>query len=210
MSESPSGTKRQEWRTGLTDVPYLLVVGGPNGSGKTTVALEYSSETGFPYIGADAIAASLNPADPAAVRVEASRQFMRTVDQHISQRQSFVAESTLSGRTFRNRIVKATEVGFRVTIAFLFVDSADVCIARVAERVRKGGHDVPEHDIRRRYYRSIDNFWMIYRELADSWVLLYNGDSRVQDVAVGSKQQIAIRDVTLHSAFIASVESKND
>ena len=93
---------------------------------------------------------------------------------------------------------------------FVFLESADVCVARVAERVRKGGHDVPEHDIRRRFRRSINNFWTIYRKLSDNWVVLYNGGSRLQDVSVGSRDQMVIRDDGLHAAFMALTEVSDD
>ena len=119
-------------------------------------------------------------------------------------------ESTLSGRSFRNRILAASKNDYDVTIVFVFVDSVDVCIARVAERVRKGGHDVPKADIRRRYVRSMRNFWALYRELADSWVVLYNGGSQIQDVAVGSRREVTIRDAFLHEHFLTLSESFND
>ncbi|MEL6898874.1 MAG: hypothetical protein AAFP90_22470 [Planctomycetota bacterium] len=82
------------------------------------------------------------------------------------------------------------------------MDSVDVRIARVAERVRKGCHHVPEADVRRRYVRSMENFWTLYRDFADSWVMLYNGGSQIQDVAVGSRQEVTIRDETLHKIFL--------
>lgn len=194
----------------MDDKPRLLIVGGPNGSGKTTVAMQYATAAGIPYLGADEIAASLDRVAPESVRVEAARQFIRSVDDFISNGRSCVVESTLSGRSFRNRILQASERGFEVTIVFIFVDSADVCVARVAERVRKGGHDVPEDDIRRRYRRSTNNFWTIYRELADQWVVLYNGGSRIQDVSAGSQQQVTVRDESLHADFLASMESTDD
>lgn len=191
----------------LPDKPQLLIVGGPNGSGKTTVAMQYAASQGIPYIGADAIAASLVPDDPTSARVEAGRQFIRSIDDSIASKCSCVVESTLSGRSFCNRILAASNNGFDVTIVFVFVDSVDVCIARVAERVRKGGHDVPEVDIRRRYVRSIRNFWALYRDFADSWVMLYNGGSQIQDVAVGSRREVTVRDATLHASFLTLVES---
>lgn len=194
----------------MTDSPQLLVVGGPNGSGKTTAALEYATETGLPFVSADVIAASVNPASPATARIVAGRQFVQIVDQRISSRTPFIVESTLSGVSFQHSLRKAIQAGFEVTIAFLFVDSAETCITRVAERVRKGGHDIPEPDIRRRYFRSVNNFWTIYRDLADNWVLLYNGDVHLQDIAVGSREQIAIRDADLYASFLAIVEPNND
>jgi predicted ABC-type ATPase len=62
---------------------------------------------------------------------------------------------------------RAKLAGYLVTIVFIYLDSADTSVARVRERVRRGGHDVPESDIRRRFHRCFSNFWRIYREIAD-------------------------------------------
>jgi len=101
----------------------------------------------LPYIGADAIAAALNPPNPVAAQTAAARKLIRSIEEQISQTKSFVCESTLSGLTMQNFVASAREAGYAISIAFLFVDSADVCVARVAERVRAGGHNVPESDI---------------------------------------------------------------
>jgi predicted ABC-type ATPase len=191
----------------LADSPHLLVVGGPNGSGKTTLALEYAAETGFRYVGADAIAAEIDPAQPSRAQIAAARQFIRQVDDCIAARESIVVESTLSGLTMRNGITAAKSRGYVVSMAFLFVDSADVCVARVEERVRKGGHLVSEADIRRRFPRAIVNFWTVYREMADSWVLLYNGETAIQDVAGGSRDQMIIREPTRFASFLRLADS---
>ena len=142
----------------MTDPPHLFIVGGPNGSGKTTVAMEYSEALGLPYLGADQIAASLSSADYVSVGFEAGRRFIHRVNEIIATKTSQVIESTLSGTTFRKSLVKARQEGFLITVACVFVGSADVCVERVAKRVRKGGHNVPEADIRRRYYRSLTIF----------------------------------------------------
>lgn len=188
----------------------MFVVGGPNGSGKTTLALEYASDTDFPYLGADAIAASIDPAHPERAQVAAGRTFIQGINDNIADRRSFVAESTLSGLTMRNFVASAHSNGFIVSVAFLFVDTADVCVARVAERVRKGGHPVTETDIRRRFPRAVVNFWTIYRKMADNWVLLYNGDTSIQDVAAGSRDQFTVRAPTTFSAFMTLVENPDD
>lgn len=187
------------------DAPQLLIVGGPNGSGKTTLALEYANELALPYIGADAIAAKLNSTNPAAARIDAARAFIRAVEDHISQKKSFVCESTLSELTMQRFVAWARDAGYTISIAFLFVDSADVCVARVEERVRAGGHAVTETDIRRRFQRSIRNFWTIYRESDDDWVVLYNGMTTLQDIAVGAGTQTAVRNSELFGAFLKLV-----
>ena len=81
------------------------------------------------------------------------------------------------------------------------MDSADTCVDRVNERVQAGGHDVPETDIRRRFARSIDNFWNLYRPLADHWLLIYNSSNQPQDVAIGNATDVSIRDAELFSQF---------
>jgi predicted ABC-type ATPase len=188
----------------------LLIVGGPNGSGKTTVAMQFAAAESIEYIGADAIAAAINPANPSGARVAAGRKFVQAIDEAITAGRSCVVESTLSGRSLGNHLRKACLHGYEVTIVFVFVDSVDVCIARIVERVRKGGHDVPVADIRRRYGRSIRNFWAFYRELADSWVVLYNGSDRIQDVSVGSRYELTVRDAALHQTFLTLVGSLDD
>jgi len=76
--------------------------------------------------------------------------------------------------------------------------------------VRKGGHLVPEADIRRRFLRAIANFWTIYREMAENWVLLYNGDTAIQDVAGGSRDRMTIREPTTFATFLDFVESSGN
>ena len=179
----------------------LIVVGGPNGAGKTTFADEYTSFHGIRYLGADAIAAQMSPHDPAQVRIAAGRAFLQRIDAAVRNSDSFVVESTLSGRTMQQLLKHAKTAGFEITLVYLFLDSADTCLARVSERVEKGGHDVPESDIRRRFGRSIRNFWNLYRPLADHWLLIYNSGNQPQDVAVGSATDISIRDAELFSQF---------
>jgi predicted ABC-type ATPase len=194
----------------LADSPHLLVVGGPNGSGKTTLALEYAAEVGFRYIGADAIAAEIDPAQPSRAQVAAARRFIQQLHDCVAAGESIVVESTLSGLTMRKGITEAKSKGYDVSIAFLFIDSADACVARVVERVRKGGHHVPEADIRRRFPRALANFWRVYRELADNWVLLYNGETAIQHVATGSRNQMTIRHPTTYANFLKLVESSDN
>lgn len=190
--------------TSTTSKPKeFLVIAGPNGAGKTAFAEEFLVERPFLYLSADRIAVELAPDDPTSQNVRAGREFLRRIVQHLGGSESVLVESTLSGRTFRSALEKAREAGFEITIVFVYLQSADACIARVAERVRKGGHAVPEADIRRRFPRSIANFWRNYRLIADHWVLVYNGDSQSRDVAVGAADAVVVRDASLFHQFLA-------
>ena len=193
----------------MTKPREILVVSGANGTGKTTVALVYARQLGLPYIGADEIAATLAPDDPASQRIAASRQFISDVAAAIEGRESVVIESTLSGRTFIRTIQEARDAGFTISLVHLFLDLADTCVARVAERVQKGGHDVPEADIRRRFTRSAANFWHLYRPLSDRWVLMYNSTSDAQCVAEGDAETHTVQDSELFDSFMQNVQAND-
>ena len=175
------------------DAPKLIIVGGPNGSGKTTFALNHASLTGIRYIGADAIAASISPKDPVAARIQAARQFIVDIDEGLKHRRPMIVESTLSGKSMARVLIKARDAGFQISVLLLFLDSGDTCVDRVKQRVSLGGHDVPELDIRRRFKRSIRNFWHVYRELADFWSIVYNAGSTPENVAFGDSTSCIIR-----------------
>ncbi len=115
---------------------------------------------------------------------------------------------SISGRTFQHSIAAAKQAGFAVVILFLFLDREETCVARVAERVRKGGHHVPEHDIRRRFGRSAVNFWQTYRLLCEEWCLLYNTGAETRDVAVGFGSHQVVRDHSIFQTFLKVVETQ--
>lgn len=187
----------------------LTVIAGPNGSGKTTFAQEFLSQTPQRYLSADLIASQLAPDDPASAEMAAGRVFLQRLAQFIAGSNNFLVESTLSGRGFRRALEKAKLAGFEITIVFVYLDSADTCVARVQERVRKGGHHVPEADVRRRFYRSLSNFWQIYRNFANQWVLIYNAVTGFQHVASGSAGATSIRDETLFNLFLERAGEKS-
>lgn len=84
------------------------------------------------------------------------------------------------------------EARYTTRIAFVFLDSADLCVRRVEARVRRGGHSVPEPDIRRRYTRSKENFWTLYRPKVERWILLRNTGRSLQRVAEGEGDSLSV------------------
>jgi predicted ABC-type ATPase len=156
--------------------PRVIVIGGPNGAGKTTAApqLLRGAFGVDELVNADAIAVGLSAFQPEKVAMEAGRLMLRRLDELAKRRVSFAFESTLAGRGHGQRLRELMDQGYDVHLTFLWLPSADLAVARVLERVRRGGHDVPEDQVRRRYRSGLSNFLKLYRPLAKSWRLYDN------------------------------------
>jgi predicted ABC-type ATPase len=145
-------------------VPVWTVIAGPNGAGKTTFALTYlvSASHSRNFVNADLIAAGLSPLDPDREAVEAGRLFLREVRRFIADRESFAFETTLSGRNYLRMIRELVATGWEVHLVYLWLPGVATCRERVAERVSRGGHDIPAETIERRYFRSVRNLLKEY------------------------------------------------
>jgi len=166
----------------------VIIIAGPNGAGKTTFALEFLPvEAGLlVFVNADLIAAGLSPFDPDAAAFRAGRMMLADIDGHAEAGRSFAFETTLSGHTYLRRIERWRAAGFVVKLIFLSLASAEDAIARVAMRVRHGGHDVPPEVIRRRFDSGMRNFLEVYRYRVDSWQWFDNSELRPQLVEEGA------------------------
>lgn len=140
------------------------------------------------------------------IRVRAGRSFLEKIQRLIQAEKNLVIEVTLAGRGFQRMIRQLKSTGYTVTIVFLFLKSPEMCIARVRNRVMAGGHDVPEEDIVRRFYRSKRNFWCIYKDLVDKWDLFYNSGENLQEVASGQGSRIVVTNEILFALFLGDVK----
>ena len=155
----------------MSDEKRVIIIAGPNGAGKTTFAREFlPQEAGLPiFVNADLIAAGLSPFDAGAAAIRAGRMMLAEIDRHAAAGRSFAFETTLAGHTYVRRIEKWRAAGFRVKLIFLSLDSVEEATARVATRVRQGGHNVASEVIRRRFAAGMRNFLDIYRHRVDYW-----------------------------------------
>lgn len=188
----------------------LVVVGGPNGSGKSTFADEYVAQYQLRYLGADAIAAELAPQDPFSVRVQAGKQFVKRLVAALQAGESLVIESTLSGKGLDRHLLHARQLGYQISLIFVTLDSPDLSIARIRERVANGGHHVPDEDVIRRFGRARYQFWHTFRHLADDWQLFSNNVAGFNLLALGQGNDYQAVDTTELNQFIASVEQADE
>jgi predicted ABC-type ATPase len=192
--------------------PRVVVLAGPNGAGKSTCAARLlRGVLGVDeFVNADIIAQGLSGFAPQRVAMAAGRIMMQRLRQLAASRVSFGFETTLASRSFAPWLDELQRGGYLVQLVFLWLPSADMAVARVAERVRRGGHDVPEETIRRRYERGLQNFVKLYQSLADEWQVLDNskrGKRRL--IATGRRMSPdVIRDVAAWNA-ISSLESED-
>ena len=152
------------------------MIAGPNGAGKTTFARSFlPAEAQCPrFINADLIAAGLAPFSPASVAIKAGRLLLREVEECLDRGDSFALETTLSGLGYLRHIRQWRQMGYHLSMFFLALPSPEMAVARVAERVKQGGHDIPNSVIRRRFAAGRQNSDAHYRYCVDAWALYDN------------------------------------
>ncbi|KPH08021.1 hypothetical protein CO657_07710 [Rhizobium acidisoli] len=131
-----------------------IILGGPNGSGKSSAFAKLDLEG--VWINADEIAKSLPESDDGKSKERrASEVALRRIAEMIETRQSFVFETTLSSQQSLRLMREAKSAGFKVDLYYVALDSVETNVERVRQRVQKGGHNIPEADIRRRHKGSL-------------------------------------------------------
>jgi predicted ABC-type ATPase len=154
--------------------PNLYVVAGPNGAGKSTFARLFLPEYADcrEFVNADLIAAGLSPFNPESLALQAGKLMLRRIEALAETRADFGFETTLAGKSWVPFLQRLREQGYRLHIFFLWIPGPDLALARIAERVRAGGHSVPEEVVRRRFRRGLRNFFGLYAPLVDAWLIL--------------------------------------
>lgn len=127
----------------------ISVIAGPNGAGKSTFVENYMSRyiDCDEFLNADLIARGLSPFAPERHALRASEIFLQRLNELESGTLSFALETTLAGQSYRRRIPRWKELGFRVTLFFIWLPSVEMAIQRVASRVAQGGHNIAIPDI---------------------------------------------------------------
>ena len=168
----------------------IIMIAGPNGAGKTTFARTFlPEEMDFHrFINADLIAAGLSPFAPEIAAIKAGRLLLEEIDACVRGGESFAFETTLSGLGYLRLIPQWQRKGYRVSLFFLALPDEGSAIARVAERVRHGGHSIPEAVIRRRFSKGLENFENRYKAIVDAWMKIDNSGGKPVLMESGDNQ----------------------
>lgn len=164
----------------------VYVLAGVNGAGKSSIGGATIRESGGDYYNPDEAARALMAANPGLSQTQANaaawQQGKRLLERAIEQHFNFVFETTLGGTTMPRLLADAASCGIEVHVLYIGLASAEAHIERVRQRVRSGGHDIPEADIRRRYRHSLLNLVQLLPALTE---LRVYDNSATADPAAG-------------------------
>lgn len=177
-------------------MPRLFIISGCNGAGKTTASYTLLPEMldCSEYVNSDEFAKSLSPFDPSLASVSASRFMLKKIRFLFDHKTDFCIETTLATRTLLKMVEEAQRNGYNVTILYFWLNSPELAIKRVRDRVTSGGHNIPEDTIRRRYRLGLHYFFHEYRVLCDRWILVDNSKPPFTVVADGTHNNTIIKD----------------
>lgn len=177
----------------MKDNKLLYIIAGANGSGKSTLAEVLLKEKNLEFLNADEIAKEIAPDAINSVPISAGKIYFQRLAEYFRTNKSFAVESTLSGNNIVRIINTARKQNYKIILVYSFLQNCTTCIERVKKRVENGGHNVPEEDIIRRYYKSVIKFWDEYRLIVDEWTMFYNGyDYAPVIVSFGEKDNFDI------------------
>ncbi len=174
----------------------LYIIAGCNGAGKTTASYTILPEIieCKEFVNADEIAKGLSPFQPETVSFEAGRIMLNRINTLLEENEDFAFETTLSTRSYKNKILKAKEQGYTVTLLFFWLNNIELAKERVKTRVKEGGHNIPEDVIERRYLKGIYNLFEIYLPITDSALIFDNSYGIHELIAhkIGNDEDIKI------------------
>jgi predicted ABC-type ATPase len=186
-------------RTGKTK-PRLYIIAGANGAGKTTFARRflpvYAACPNF--INADLIASGLSPFAPDLAAMRAGRLMLEQIRALSGHGRDFAFETTLSGRSYLPLLRDLKSRGYEMHLFFLWIPTVDLALARVAGRVREGGHNVPEMVVRRRFGKGLWNLFRLYRPLLDSWTIFDNSQETPRLIVSEAEGELRVADPVVY------------
>lgn len=162
------------------DDKKLYIIAGCNGAGKTTASFTILPEIldCKEFVNADEIAKGLSPFQPEKVSIEAGRIMLKRINELLSENEIFAFETTLSTKSYKNKITEAKEKGYRVTLLFFWLQSIELANERVKTRVLEGGHNIAFEIIERRYKKGIKNLFDIYLPIVDGALIFDNSEGK--------------------------------
>lgn len=156
----------------------LYIIAGCNGAGKTTASFNILPDLldCREYVNADEIARGISPFQPEKVAIESGRIMLNRINELMHDGVDFAFETTLATKSFINTIAEAKEQGYFITLIFFWLKSQELAMKRVQNRVKEGGHNIPETVIKRRFSAGLKNLFDRYFDAVDL-LLIYDNSA---------------------------------
>lgn len=189
--------------------PNIYIIAGPNGAGKTTFATEFLPKYARckNFVNADLIAQGLAPFNSKSVEITAGRILLKQIFALAQKREDFAFETTLSGKTYFSFLKKLKEGGYFIHLFFLWIPNVEIALMRIKKRVANGGYNISTKDVRRRFHRSINNLFKLYRPLLDSWMLFDNSGIPPRLIAKNQYDKLEISDENLFNEIAQTIDN---
>lgn len=177
----------------------LYIIAGCNGAGKTTASFTILPEilNCREFVNADEIARGLSPFQPESVSIEAARIMLNRINELLKGEESFAFETTLSTKSYKNKIIEAQKDGFNTILVFFWLDSINLAKERVKTRVLEGGHNIQPEVIERRYVKGIQNLFNIYFNICDQIYIFDNSGGEHFLIA----EKLGLQEVIVYDAI---------
>jgi predicted ABC-type ATPase len=188
----------------------VYIIAGPNGSGKTTFAKKFLPDYAKcpNFVNADLIAQGLSPFSPRLAAIRAGRLVLEQLHELANRNADFSFETTLAGRSYVDFLKTLRNKNYSVHLFYLWIPNVEMALARIKERVADGGHDVPEQDVKRRFYRGLHNLFKLYKPLFDSWMFFNNSGVTPALIAEEEKGKLKIIDKSLFEEILKNTKIK--
>jgi len=176
------------------NIPLAVFLVGTNGSGKSSLRNYLNLSDIQTNIDPDVLNRVYRTKYPDTYQVEAGKQALRMYDDALQKGLNICLESTLAGRGTMQRVIAAKNAGYFTLAYYIGLNSVELNLERVAQRVARGGHDIPEDIVRRRFNESANNLVLI-KDYLDEIYLLDNSEANfeLQSSIIAKKKTTYLR-----------------
>ncbi|MDH4472122.1 MAG: zeta toxin family protein [Fluviicola sp.] len=180
-------------------MPNFYIIAGCNGAGKTTASFNILPRILHcdEFVNADEIARGISPFHPAGAAIQAGKIMLNRIDELLEKGVDFAIETTLTTYSYQHTIRIAQSKGYVVTLLFFWLNSEELAIDRVKQRVSEGGHNIPEATIRRRYHRGIDYLFRFFLDICDNYIVVDNSNHEHELIARKSSKGVEVKNKRL-------------